>query len=376
MITLTGRALPLLLGALAVGLFVLVVIGRPRPTRRGPRMLTRGAEVLVLNLVVVLGAGVVLNDQYDFFVSWSDLAGPSAPPATHTAGATPHAAVTARPLGPGLARLRTPAVLPPLPQPGARIQTYAVTGAASGVQGTVLVVLPAGYNPTSARVYPVIEAFHGYPGVPLSAEHALQLPGTLDAAVRRHEIAPSIVVIPQTDNPNRLDTECMNAPVGHGPQVETWLSHDIPDWVVHHFRVARTRTSWASLGYSLGGWCSAMIGMRHPDIFGAAVVFMGYFHPEFLPTYDPLAPGSPAALSHNLVRLAATAPPPIAMWVMAAKNDRRAFPTTEAFIKAARAPLSVTSLIESSGGHTVGQVPPLLPKAMTWLSGVLAGFHP
>ena len=376
MITLTGRALPLLLGTLAVGLFVLVVLGRPRPPRRWVRRLARGGEVLVLNLVVVLLAGVVLNDQYDFFVSWSDLAGPSVPPTTQRAGATPRAAATARPLGPGLARLRTPAVLPPLPQPGARIQTYTVIGAVSGVQGTVLVVLPPGYDPASSRDYPVIEAFHGYPGVPLSAEHALRLPGSIDATIRRHEIAPSIVVIPQTDNPNRLDTECMNAPAGRGPQVETWLSRDIPIWVVHHFRVARTRTSWAALGYSLGGWCSAMIGMRHPDIFGAAVVFMGYFHPEFLPTYDPIAPGSPAAQSHNLVRLAAMAPPPIALWVMAARNDRRAFPTTSAFVRAARAPLSVTSVIESSGGHTVSQVPSLLPRAMTWLSGVLAGFHP
>lgn len=376
MTSLTGRLLPVLLVIAAVGLFVLVVVGWPRPTRRPLAMLVRGAQVLALNLVVVLVAGVVLNDQYDFYVSWSDLFGASAPSTTASGGASPHAAVLATPLGVGLKDLRTPAVLPPLPQPGARIQTYQVTGAVSGVQGTVIVVLPPGYDPRSSRQYPVIEAFHGYPGVPLSAQHALQLPGTFDAAVRRHMVAPSIVVLPQTDNPNTVDTECMNNPNGRGPQVESWLSHDIPVWVVHHFRVSRVRTSWATMGYSLGGWCSAMIGMRHPDIFGAAVVFMGYFHPEFFPAYDPAPPGSAAAVSHDLVRMAQSAPPPLAMWVMVAKGDHRGYRPTMAFLKAARAPLSVTAVVLGSGGHRVGLVPPLIPRVMTWLASSLRGFHP
>jgi S-formylglutathione hydrolase FrmB len=376
MTSLTGQPLPVALVIAATGLFALVVAGWPRLTRRSVTLVVRGAQVLALNLVVVLVAGVLLNDQYDFYVSWSDLFGGSSVSTTASRGMSARAAAESTPPGVGLTTLRMPAVLPPLPQPGARIQTYSLTGAVSGVRGTVLVVLPAGYDPTSHRQYPVIEAFHGYPGVPLSGERALQLPGSLDAVVRSHTVAPAIVVLPQTDNPNRLDTECMNDPSGRGPQVETWLSRDIPDWVVRHFRVSRARTSWATMGYSLGGWCSAMIGMRHPDIFGASVVLMGYFRPEFAPSYDPAAPSSPAALSHDLIAMAHSTPPPLAMWIMAAKDDHRAYKPTMDFLKAAKAPLSVTADILRSGGHRVSIVPSLIPKVMTWLASSLRGFRP
>ncbi len=376
MTSLTGPGLPVALVVAALGLFAAVVAGWPRLTRRPVVLVVRAAQVLALNLVVVLVAGVFLNDQFDFYVSWSDLLGGSSLSTAQSGGGSAQAAERARPLGVGLADLRTPAVLPPLPQPGARIQTYSLTGSRSGVQGSVIVVLPAGYDPRSTRRYPVIEAFHGYPGLPLSALRALRLPASMDAAVRNHLVAPSIIVLPQTDNPNRLDTECMNDPSGRGPQVETWLAQDIPSWVVSHFRVDLSRSSWATMGYSLGGWCSAMIAMRHPDVFGASVVFMGYFRPEFLPGYDPVAPGSPAAQSHDLIRMARSAPPPLAVWVLAAKDDRHAYPSTMQFLSAARAPLSVTADILGSGGHRVTLVPPALPRAMSWLASSLRGFRP
>jgi len=373
--SLLGWLLPVALSAVALVLFVLVVVGRPRPARPGPALVARIGEVLALNVVVVLIAASILNDQYVFYSSWSDLFGTTAPPGTQVAGGTAHAAALKTPLGVGLADLRTPAVLPALPSPGAQVQTYHLTGPMSGVSGTVIVVLPPGYNPASPKLYPVIETFHGYPGIPLSAMHGLNLPSSIDAAYRQHLVAPSILVLPQTDNPNRLDTECMNGPGGSGPQVETWLARDIPTWVVHHFRVARDRSSWATMGYSLGGWCSAMIGMRHPDIFGASIVFMGYFRPEFAKSYNPVLPGSPDWVSHDLTAMASSAPPPIAMWVMTAKDDKHAYPATEAFLAAAKPPLSVTAYILASGGHRVGEIPPLIPRVMSWLSSSLPGFH-
>ena len=117
----------------------------------------------------------------------------------------------------------------------------------------------------------------------------------------QHRMAPSIVVVPRIDTPASLDTECVNGGPGQ-PQTDTWLAHDLPAWTVNHFRVERKRTSWATVGYSYGAWCAASLAMRHPDVFGAAVVLLGYFRPDFSAAYDPLS--TDGLRNYDLVALA------------------------------------------------------------------------
>lgn len=105
--------------------------------------------------------------------------------------------------------------------------------------------------------------------------------------------------------------------------------------MTQHFRVRTDRLSWATLGYSYGGWCAASLGLRHPDVFGAAVVFPGYFRPQFSVGF---APNGPGLHGFDLVALAATERPPVALWVLASKEDGTSWPTTQEFLGAARAP--------------------------------------
>ena len=127
---------------------------------------------------------------------------------------------------------------------------------------------------------------------------------TLDTLTAEHKMAPTIVVIPRIDTPATLDTECVNGAAGQ-PQTDRWLAHDLPVWTAGHYRVQAKRTSWVSMGYSYGAWCAASIAMRHPDVFGAAIVMQGYFHPDFSATYDPLSKSS--RRGYDLVHLAQTA---------------------------------------------------------------------
>ncbi len=369
---LTDPGVVVVIAVVAVALFALVVSGRPRLRHRGMRLATRSGQVLLLNAVVVLLSFVVLNDQYVFYASWADLFGSSAPDVRTHHGGTVREALAAPVRGPGLGKPRaTKAGQFALPQAGSRLQTYEVRDPASGQLGQVLVYLPAGYQPRSKRTYPVIMGLHGFPAVPQSFV-AYNFLSTADQLTREHRLAPTIVVIPQIDLPNQVDTECLNGPPGD-PQAETWLSRVVPDWVVQHFRVRTSRTSWATMGYSYGGWCSALLTMRHPDVFGAGIVIEGYFRPEFERGYSPLSRTQLGRL--DLTWQAAVAPPPVALWIFASRQDHAAYPTTSRFLRAARPPLSITSVIVPEGGHRAAVFDPYVSTALAWLGQTLPGFH-
>ena len=369
---LTDSALPFVLGALALVVFVLVAVGWPSPGRHPLRITVRAAQALLLNALVLVLAGVLMNDQYLFFVSWSDLLGSGSEQAGHAvtvgdakAGGRVHLA--------GGLHAPAAATLPALPSPGQRDQTYTVTGPVSGLTGQIVVLLPRGYDPSKSQTYPVIESLAGYPGQPRSNFHGFALDTTFQDLVDRHTIRAPIIVMPQINTPPYLDTECVNAPRRSGLQTETWLARDVPDWAAKHFHVALQRSSWAVMGFSYGGWCAAMLAMHHPSTFGAAMSLMGYFRPEFGPAYDPLTKGIG---SYDLAHLARTAPPPVSLWLMASRADPQAYPQLVAFLKSVRSPMAVTSVLLRTGGHRMDTIPPVLPEMLTWLRGALPGFAP
>jgi S-formylglutathione hydrolase FrmB len=370
-LSLTGTPLLWVLGILAVGLFALVVSGLPRRGPRAVRVAGRVVPLLALNGLVVLMCLAVLNDQYVFYTSWSDLLGARQTHSTAHHGGTPAAAFHAPVKGPGLSAV-TAGRDTTLPDPGRRMQHYTVLDPASGTRVPVLVYLPVGYDPTSTRTYPVILGLHGWPGVPESFVRGRFL-STTDVLTATHRLAPSVVVIPQINDPRTIDTECVDGPAGD-PRTDTWLSSVVPQWAVQHLRVQTQRTSWTTLGYSYGGWCAASVAMRHPDVFGGAVVFEGYFEPDFLAGYDPLSPTS--RRGYDLVHLAGSAPPPIAMWVFASRQDTLAYPTTARFLAAARSPLTVTATIVPTGGHRSSVYRPYVRPALQWLAATLPGFRP
>ena len=228
-----------------------------------------------------------------------------------------------------------------------------------------------GYDPRSPKAYPVIVGLHGFPGGPSSFARLTFL-SSIDTLTAQRRLAPSIVVMPRINTPASLDTECVDGGPGQ-PQTDTWLSRDLPIWVSQHLRARLSRTSWATVGYSYGAWCAASLAMRHPDVYGGAIVLQGYFRPDFGPSYDPLSPAT--TRGYDLIRLAQANPPPVALWVLTSREDPLSYPTTSRFLSVARRPLDVVATVLAHGGHRNTVFQPFLPDAFAWLGQTLPGFR-
>ncbi|HEY0237977.1 MAG TPA: alpha/beta hydrolase-fold protein [Friedmanniella sp.] len=372
---------PTLIGLVTVLAFVGLVLVWPRLSR--PAVLTvagRAGGVLLINVLVVFLTGVLLNRQFLFYASWTDLA--------NSLGATPaQASIDRGGNAAGAAAVRLPPRegrsitaapprrLPALPSGSGSRLTYTVKGAVSGITSTVVVQLPPGYNPSSGRRYPVLETFQGYPGQPTQWLDVLHLGQAVDQAASAGRLVAPIIVSPQTEVPIGVDSECVDGG-GNNPKVETWLTTDVPNWVVKHFAVGTDRQSWATIGLSAGGWCAAMAAMRHPGTYSAAVVMAGYFTPWFGPYYRPFEPRTPLGREYNLLTQARKNPPPVAIWLETSHADRDSYPTSSVFLRDARRPTAVTATVLQDAGHRMSVWIQLLPGALTWLGTNVPGFRP
>lgn len=378
--SLTGSVFLTLVVVVTVLAFVLLILGWHRLDGPTPsRVVSRVAAVLLVNVLVLFTAATQLNATYLFFASWGDVQGALTGHLAMTRlarGGAATAAANARVKG--QAAVAAPTV-PPLTVPisSTGVAQFTVTGPSSGLTGTVVVQLPPGYtSAANASVrYPVLEAFGGYPGSPSTWTRVIGIGDAIDKQVRARTMRQALVVQPQLEFPVGVDTEGVNGSPGR-PQVETWLTQDIPNWIAKTFRVQTQRSSWAAIGYSAGGWVAAMAAMLHPAQYGAAIVLGGYFRPEFGPLYEPYPLKSTLAKRYDLVSLAKSKPPAVALWLETSHADAVSYRSSSQFLTAARAPLSVKAVVLQNAGHRMSVWLGLLPEALAWLGGSAAGFRP
>jgi len=364
---------------LTIAAFTAVIWIWPRLTAPSPwRIAGRVGAVGLVNLLMLLTAASQLNATYLFFSGWSDLSsaltGHLPQTSLHRGGnqaAAPNITVS----GAAPVAARVPPLTAPVSSTG--LVSYTVHGTFSGLTGDILVQLPPGYtSPSAANTrYPVLEAFHGYPSIPrvwLSVYHVQQ---TVDQLVDAHQLRAPLIVIPRIEFPAGVDTEGVNGPSGM-PQVETWLTRDVPYWLGRHFRVIANRNAWATIGYSAGGYDAAMAPILHPAQYGAGIVLGGYFAPEFGPFYTPFGTTSPQGLRYNLVRSAARHPPPVSLWLETSRADPVSFPSTAQFLQVTRRPTAVQAVILKNAGHRASVWIAMMPRALRWLGRNARGFRP
>jgi len=205
--SLTGSVFLGAIVVLTIAAFVFLVLRWPSLSGRRPgKVAARAGMLLTVNALVLLTAATQLNAQFLFFADWTDLKGAfgGTPTATSLNRGTTASRATSRKVGGTAATAGQ--TLPPLPIGGVSssgVISYTVKGSLSGIVGTVVVQLPPGYTDpgNDSVLYPVIEAFQGYPGDPKSWINGMNLGGVAAQQAAAKRMRPALVVSPQVEIP-------------------------------------------------------------------------------------------------------------------------------------------------------------------------------
>jgi hypothetical protein len=321
--------------------------------------------ILLCQVLALLSVGVNFNRSQVFYASWSDLVG-------GTGGYTIAATVPVPIPSVSGSQLNLP--IGQATSSGGLITDEIVHGTESAATGHIITLLPREFvNAARGKKLPaafpgfhVIEFFPGYPGVPDTWLHALDLVKIIETAQNNHDIGPTIAVIPAITVKPRQDTECLD--FAYGPKVETWLTVDVPAYVKSRFAISVPH--WGVTGYSTGGWCAAMIGMLHPDRYVATGVIAGYFRPQIGISVSGSEFNSLQS-KYNLLSLAKNHPPATNVMVVTSAQDRAGRADSLQFIAAARPPLVVTQLSLLKGGHNTIVWRGIEPELFKWFGKIL-----
>ena len=129
----------------------------------------------------------------------------------------------------------------------------------------VLVVLPPSYATDTRRCYPVLYALHGYS---IGAEQwvkEIHVPQTIEGAFAKGA-REMIVVFPDSKTIHNGSMYSSSVTTG---DFETFIARDLVRYIDTHYRTIPDRLSRGLAGHSMGGYGTARIGMKHPDMFGA-----------------------------------------------------------------------------------------------------------
>ncbi|HET6209832.1 MAG TPA: alpha/beta hydrolase-fold protein [Jatrophihabitans sp.] len=314
-------------------------------------------------LAAVLVTGLVLNNAFVFYQSWSELLG------TH-----PRSGFGRLAAGSVDAGLRSKLLADYHAGRGTLI-SVPVPGIRSGVHaGPATVYLPPQYgDPAYAnRSFPVLELTSGFPATPNTWIRVLHLDAELNYLIDTGRSAPFIAVVPVQNVASPRDTECVNV-VG-GPQVDSYLSYDVRTAVERSVRASTAGSQWTVLGDSTGGYCALDLSLRHPEMFAAAVSIAGYDTPAHDATTGNLFGNDPAlAALYSPLWLVRHRPlPDLHLLLISTRADR--YPTRAArqLAAAVRPPLQVSLLTLPRGGHNFGTFAAEVPVGVSWLSRFVA----
>ena len=167
-----------------------------------------------------------------------------------------------------------------------------ITSVALGGRVHARVILPAGYDDSLRRRYPVVYFLHGLPGTGSSYQGNDWLLDALATA------GPAILVIPQGARDNDTDPEYLDW--GRGRNWSTYVTTELPRFIDAHFRTIASRSGRAITGVSAGGYGAAVIGLNHLSRFSVIESWSGYFHPTDPTGTQSLARG-PLTIVHQLI---------------------------------------------------------------------------
>lgn len=313
-------------------------------------------------LLAVCLVGVLANNSFGFYNSWSDITG--------GAGQL-HESVVAN----GLVAAN-----------GSQGRVIAISVAPSSrpVAGPrrqlpVLVWLPPQYHQAAYRHtrFPVVMMLPGQPGTPESVFRGFDFATAAPKAIDTHAVKPFVAVFPPLMIAPPRDTECTNIP--NGPQAETWLSDDVRDAVIKRFRVSTSPQKWSAMGISTGGFCAAKLLLRHRNLFNAAAGVGAYYDAETDHTTGDLFGNSRQLRNENspIWLIQHPAVQNTNLLIVVSKQDwdsyQGAFYADSATMISQTAGIpGVATIVLPTGGHNYQTYGRTMPDILAWLGGAAA----
>lgn len=147
------------------------------------------------------------------------------------------------------------------------------TGGTADTVG-VNIYTPAGYDSDPSRRYPVL--YEAPTGLALWGKGTGAI-AALDQLIASGAMPASIVVFIDSAGAPYPDSQCADS-YDKKMWLETFISRDVVLYLDTHFRTIKDPNARGIMGMSAGGFCSAMLLTRHPDVYSTAISFSGYFY--------------------------------------------------------------------------------------------------
>lgn len=139
-----------------------------------------------------------------------------------------------------------------------KVDTITITSPTMNIQLKNIVILPAAYEASETKEYPVIYLLHGYGG---NFKTWLDIKPDLPKIASEKGV---IIVGPEGKNSWYWDS-----PKDSSLKFETYIAKELVSYVDSHYKTRKAPKGRAISGLSMGGHGGLWLGFRHPDIFGA-----------------------------------------------------------------------------------------------------------
>jgi esterase/lipase superfamily enzyme len=163
---------------------------------------------------------------------------------------------------------------------------------------SVTIYLPPGYDASPGRRYPVVYEAPFAPG---------PLVTYLDGYFTSGDAPPEIMVFASESGGPYPDSECADSYDGR-ERFESFVATTVVRWVDSHYRTIAGPKARTVYGPSQGGFCAAMLLLRHPDVFGQAIALSGYYvagvsSGQTVNAYRPFGHDAALIAAHSPLRL-------------------------------------------------------------------------
>ena len=296
---------------------------------------------------------------------------PSALPTSTTA--TPPGPPSARP--PGTPTLEQSFHPSSVPDAGELVSGVPIPGVTSGFKArSGYVWLPPAYFATPRPALPVMVWLAGVPGQPKNYPAGLEAHRVFaDFARAHHGLAP-IMVFADYNGGMSDDRGCIDSAQGN---IETYLTKDVPAFIAANFAAATGPAALGIGGFSEGGTCALIIGLRNPSVYGPILSLSGDQAPTLNDRHgyvDRFLGGDDAAYpAHSPIDLLAdhAARPATTIYLQAGDQEPTKQRQSVAMAAAAKAAGIPVTLITKPGQHNFDFWRQGIADSIDWLAHAL-----